>query len=143
MSFLEFLGAPFKGIIDGVGGIINNLHTSEEEKLEAQRKLLELQAGFQLKMAEADVELAKQQASVVTSEVESQSWLARNWRPILMLTFTYIIFHNYVLAPVFHIERTEIPLDMWTMLNIGVGGYITLRSAEKIAPNVAKMFGNK
>jgi hypothetical protein len=136
MGIFDFLGGPLKGLVDGIGGIFNNLHTSEEEKLKAQRELLALQAGFQLEMAKVDAEWAKTQASVINAEIHSQSWAARNWRPILMLTFCYIIAHNYVLSPMFHLERVEIPPDMWTLLDVGVGGYIVSRGAEKIVPGV-------
>ena len=32
-------------LVKNVGGVIDNLHTSEEEKLEAERKIKELVAG--------------------------------------------------------------------------------------------------
>jgi hypothetical protein len=48
-----------------------------------------------------------------------------------MLVFTYIVAHNYVLSPVFGINYVVIPAEMWSLLKIGVGGYIVGRSAEK------------
>jgi len=60
-----------------------------------------------------------------------------------MLTFTYIIAHNYVIAPLFHVTSVPIPVDMWDLLKIGMGGYIVGRSAEKIAPSVAEVLKKK
>lgn len=71
--------------------------------------------------------------------MESQSWLARSWRPLTMLTFTYIIAHSFVLAPLFGLEVLPIPPDMWELLKLGMGGYIIGRSAEKIAPAVLQL----
>lgn len=133
----KIVSAPVSDLVKSIGGIIDNLNTSDAEKLEAQRKLVELQLGFQGKMLDADSEFVKAQAGVVTAEAESQSWLARNWRPLLMLVFTYIIAHNYVIAPLFGARSVPIPPDMWELLRIGMGGYIAGRSIEKVAPAIA------
>lgn len=133
----KIVSAPVSDLVKSIGGIIDNLNTSDAEKLEAQRKLIELQLGFQGKMLDADSEFVKAQAGVVTAEAGSQSWMARNWRPVLMLVFTYIIAHNYVIAPLFGATAVPIPPDMWELLRIGMGGYIAGRSIEKVAPAIA------
>lgn len=80
--------------------------------------------------------LAAAQA-VIVAEAQGESWLQRNWRPLLMLCFVLILFNNYVAAPYARALGLELPtLDLpqgaWALLNIGVGGYIAGRSAEKI-----------
>ena len=37
-------------LIKGVGGVIDNLHTSKEEKLEAERKIQDLIANHEVEM---------------------------------------------------------------------------------------------
>lgn len=138
-GLLNILTGPISGLVKQVGGIIDSVTTTTEEKLTAQAKLLELQNAFTIQLAQLDQQFAAEQSKVVVAEVQSQSWLARNWRPILMLTFTYIIAHNYVIAPLFHIPSVPIPVDMWDLLKIGMGGYIVGRSAEKIVPQVASI----
>jgi hypothetical protein len=64
--------------------------------------------------------------------------MQRNWRPLVMLMFAYIIFHNYVLAPVFSVPKAEVPSDLWELIKIGLGGYVIGRSAEKIIPATAQ-----
>jgi hypothetical protein len=137
-GLLKFLGGPIGSLVKEIGGVIDNLSTTSEEKLEAQRKLLELQRSFQTKVMEVDVQFAAEQAKVIAAEVESGSYLARNWRPILMLTFTYIIAHNFVIAPLFSVASVPVPEPMWELLKIGMGGYIFGRSAEKIIPGVTE-----
>lgn len=78
-------------------------------------------------------------ASVIKAEAKAGG-LASQWRPILMLVFTGIIANNYILAPYVAMFGgvnviLEIPLEMWDLLKIGVGGYIMGRSGEKIASN--------
>ena len=78
------------------------------------------------------------QGGVIKAEASSGSWLAANWRPILMLSFTAIIVVNYLVVPIaqwFGVSEAPLilPPDMWALLKIGVGGYIVGRSGEKIA----------
>lgn len=133
----KIISAPFSDVVKSIGGIIDNLNTSDAEKLAAQRELVKLQLDFQTKMLEADNEFVKAQADVVKSEVQSTSWMARNWRPVLMLTFTYIVAHNFIIVPLFGITAVAIPQDMWDLLKLGITGYVAGRSLEKVAPAIA------
>jgi len=142
-GILGFLTGPFTGLVREVGGLIDGLTTTTEEKLSAQAKLQELSHVYQLKMAELDTQFAVEQAKVVIAEAQSESWITRNWRPILMLVFTYIILHNYVLAPMFSFGAVEIPPNMWELLKLGMGGYIFGRSGEYVAEQVSAAIKSK
>lgn len=85
--------------------------------------------------------LVQAQAGNIQAEAKSDSWLAANWRPILMLTFTFIVAMNYAILPIVswfgvHQAPLVLPTDMWDLLKIGVGGYIVGRSGEKITRNL-------
>jgi len=66
------------------------------------------------------------------------NWLQRNWRPILMVIIMLILLNNYIIAPyvmLFFPKSAlvlELPPALFTLLTIGVGGYVIGRSAEKI-----------
>lgn len=139
----SLIASPLKDILSGVSGILDKFVVSPEEKLKAQQEILKLQSDLQVKILELDGEFAKQQAAVITAEASSESWLARNWRPILMLVFTYIIAHNYVIAPLFGAASVPIPEQMWRLLELGITGYVAGRSLEKIVPSVAEVLSNK
>lgn len=136
-SLLDALGGPVKGLIEGIGNAIDKIHTSDEEKAKAKLALFQAEAALSKELAKVDAEWAKAQAQVITSEQQG-SWLASSWRPILMLTFTYIIAHTYVLAPMFSLPPVQIPESMWELLKLGVGGYIIGRSGEKIVREYKK-----
>lgn len=139
MNFITgLLQTPLKGLLDSVGGILDKFVVSPEDKLKAQQEILKLQSDFQLKLLEADSTFAAQQAQVITAEAKSESWLARNWRPLLMLTFTYIIAHTYIFSPLFHLASVAIPEQMWRLLELGMTGYIAGRSLEKVAPSITQ-----
>ena len=58
-----------------------------------------------------------------------------------MLSITAIIVNNYILAPYLQAAfgwsvTLDLPPEMWTLLTVGVGGYVVGRSGEKIAQNL-------
>jgi len=84
------------------------------------------------KLLEVYVEVEKLKVSVLNTEL-SGGWLQRNWRPILMMIAILIIANNYLFAPYFptNFIELELPAELWTLLQIGVGGYVGGRSIEK------------
>lgn len=147
-GIFDFLKSPIGDLIDKVGVVVDRFVTTGDDKLKAQFELVKLERDFQMQVMQLDQQWAATQADVIKSEANSQSWLARNWRPILMLVFTYIVAHNFVFAPVLSAFTTKIqpvplPPEMWDLLKIGMGGYIVGRSVEKIAPHVTEIVTNK
>ena len=65
-------------LVKGVGGVIDNLHTSAEEKLEAERKIKELVANY-------EVEMEKNITSRWQADLKSDSWLSKNVRPLVLI----------------------------------------------------------
>jgi hypothetical protein len=90
------------------------------------------------------IELLKSQTAIVLAEAKG-GWLQRNWRPMLMALFGIIIFNNYIFYPYLSLffdkaPMLAIPPEMWSLLKIGIGGYVVGRSVEKItAGGVTKM----
>ena len=140
---LKILSSPFTEAVKAVGGVIDSLTTTEDEKQQVRAQVLSITQDFQLKMAQVDAEFARYQAQVIEAEVKSASWLARNWRPILMLTISAILFYNWIIVSLFSTQAVEIPADMWDLLKLGVSGYIVGRTAEKITPAIADAIKTK
>ena len=65
-------------LVKSVGGVIDNLHTSEDEKLEAERKIKELVAGY-------EVQMEKEISSRWDADMKSDSWLSKNVRPLVLV----------------------------------------------------------
>lgn len=119
-----------KEIIGTVGDIIDNLSTSKEEKAELKERLFDAISTKLLKLAE----MGKQ---VIIAET-SGNWLQRSWRPITMLSFTFIVIYKYFISPVFGTPDVELVPDFWGLLKIGLGGYVLGRSVEKVAKEFSK-----
>ncbi len=134
MSVFGFISSIFKPAVD----LVDNLHTSEEEKLTLRNQLAAMQNEMAMRVLDYETRLMEAQASVIRSEAQGHSWLQRNWRPLTMLVFVFIVAWNYIIVPIFGMTQLPLHEDMWGLMKIGLGGYIIGRSAEKIAPGVAK-----
>ena len=133
------LASLISGLIGGAGKILDDMHTSREEKDAARANFMRIQGEILTKVAEFESKLVDAQASIVVAEAKSQSWLARNWRPMLMTMFGYVVAHNYIIAPLTGADYLPIPPEMWGLLKIGIGGYIGARTFEKITPEIIKL----
>jgi len=117
-------------ILNSAFGLVDDLHTSDEEKLELKSGLLQIQTGVIAQVIQAQSKMAELQTSVILAEANSSNWLTTSWRPITMLTFLVLIVLSQVgvTAPV--------PAEMWPLLKLGLGGYVIGRSFEKTVPSV-------
>ena len=79
---MSILTSLFSGgaaeLVKGVGGVIDNLHTSKEEKLEAERKIQELIANHEAKMEQNITDRW-------SADMNSDSWLSKNVRPLVLV----------------------------------------------------------
>ncbi|CZF79702.1 3TM-type holin [Grimontia marina] len=119
------------GLVEPVTDLIDDLHTSEEERLEVKAKLFAMQSTMAAKVMDYEARLIEAKTKVITAEAQGASWLQRNWRPITMLTFLAL-----VVADTFGFTAFRLADEAWTLLQIGLGGYVVGRSAEKIIPKV-------
>ena len=79
------------------------------------------------KIIDYEKEQLQVQSKIVTAEAQGQSWLQRNWRPITMLTFLVL-----VVCDAFGMLAFRLADQAWLLLQVGLGGYVVGRSAEKI-----------
>lgn len=133
MSLLTILGA-----VTGVVGKV--VDRAVPDASEANRLKNDL---FQAIMASGNAEM-QAAASIIVAEAQGESWLQRNWRPVLMLVIVAIVGNNYLLAPYINalfgnmVPVLELPARLWDLMTLGVGGYIAGRSGEKMLDTWAK-----
>lgn len=138
MSILSFIG----GIFEPAAKLIDDLHTSAEEKLIIKSTMLKVQTEFLAKAIDMETRALESKAKIIEAEAKSDSWITRSWRPLTMLSFVAAI-----LAYWFGLTPDNIPeeaiSDMFTLVQIGIGGYVTSRGAEKIVPGILKAMKEK
>jgi hypothetical protein len=129
------LGSILGGILKPAFGLVDSLITTDDERLKWKVELEKIENSLKVEGYKYDTALAEARSSIIVAEAQSQSWLARNWRPITML-----MFGGLILAVATGLTDVEdlaaVPEQLWRLLQIGIGGYIVGRSAEKIVPQV-------
>ena len=123
------LGGLFSGgaadLVKGVGGVIDNLHTSKEEKLEAERKIKELMANY-------EVEMEKNITSRWEADLKSDSWLSKNVRPltlVFLIVCTMLLIFIDAGAINFEVKSTWVDLLQLVLITV-IGAYFGGRSLE-------------
>tara|TARA_R110000744_G_scaffold183304_1_gene302575 strand:- start:106 stop:498 length:393 start_codon:yes stop_codon:yes gene_type:complete len=128
---MSILGTIFSNgatdLVKSVGGVIDNLHTSKEEKLAAELKVKEIIAKY-------EVDMEKQISSRWDADMKSDSWLSKNVRPMtlmfLVISTVLLIFIDAGVIE-FQVEGSWIDLLQLTLLTV-IGAYFGGRSWEKV-----------
>ena len=125
------LGKLFSGgaadLVKGVGGVIDNLHTSQEEKLEAERKIKEIIANY-------EIEMEKNITSRWEADLKSDSWLSKNVRPmvlIFLIVCTMLLIFIDAGALDFEVKSSWVDLLQLVLITV-IGAYFGGRSFEKV-----------
>ena len=125
------LGQLFSGgaadLVKGVGGVIDNLHTSKEEKLEAERKIKEI-------IANHEVEMEKNITSRWEADLKSDSWLSKNVRPltlVFLIVCTMLLIFIDAGALNFEVKSSWVDLLQLVLITV-IGAYFGGRSLEKV-----------
>tara|TARA_R110000764_G_scaffold53161_1_gene115587 strand:+ start:102 stop:494 length:393 start_codon:yes stop_codon:yes gene_type:complete len=128
---MNILGKIFSSgateLVKGVGDVIDNLHTSKDEKLAAELKIKELIASY-------EVQMEKEISSRWDADMKSDSWLAKNVRP---LTLVFLVISTVLLIFIDAGAINFVVEDKWTdllqlVLITVIGAYFGGRSLEKI-----------
>ena len=119
-------------VIKPITGLIDKVHTTDEEKLELQKDIKKIEAELSFKLLDYQKELIQAQSKIITAEAQGESWLQRNWRPLVMLTLVgLVVSYFFGLAPEYLINNPDIVEELFSIVKIGLGGYVIGRSAEK------------
>jgi len=114
-------------LVKSVGGVIDNLHTSKEEKLEAERKIKDLVMGY-------EAEMQKQVTERWKMDMASDSWLSKNIRPLVLIFLVVsTVLLIFIDAGIIQFEVKSSWVDLLQLVLITViGAYFGGRSLEKV-----------
>ena len=113
-------------LVKNVGGVIDNLTTSKEEKLAAEQKVKELIADYETQM-EANI------TDRWKSDMNSDSWLSKNVRPLVLIFLVVCtVLMIFIDAGTIQFTVEEKWTDLLQLVLITViGAYFGGRSFEK------------
>ena len=114
-------------LVKSVSGVIDNLHTSKEEKLAAEQKVKELISSYEIEMEKNITERWKM-------DMQSDSWLSKNIRPLVLIflvvsTMLLVFIDAGVIA--FEVKASWVDLLQLVLITV-IGAYFGGRSLEKV-----------
>jgi len=128
MSVLtQIFSSGATALVGSVGSVIDNLTTSKEEKLEAERKVKELIANY-------EIEMEKNITSRWEADLKSDSWLSKNVRPmtlIFLIVCTMLLIFIDAGAINFNVKDSYVDLLQLVLITV-IGAYFGGRSLEKV-----------
>ena len=122
----KLFGGGAAELVKGVGGVIDNLHTSDEEKLAAENKIKSLIADYETKM-EANI------TDRWKADMNSDSWLSKNVRPLVLVFLvvcTVLMIFIDAGSINFVVEQKWTDLLQLVLITV-IGAYFGGRSFEK------------
>jgi hypothetical protein len=119
--FEKILGGTAAAPIKAIGDIVDNIHTSDEEKKTAEIKLQEVSNS-----------LIRLQAEITKTEAAHRSVFVAGWRPAVGWCCALVFLQHYVIGPIAGIETQLSPEHMENILYamMGVAGLRTVEKAK-------------
>jgi hypothetical protein len=125
-----------------IGKVVDLVKGYQDKKLSEAA----LRAEVEKALLSTFAETIKTQGSVIEAEIRGESWLQRNWRPIVAICFAFIVFFYGIITPILvgwfgaPPVRVGDQLLEWIMQAVMVclGGYIGGRSLEKIVSTLRR-----
>lgn len=135
MNLLNLIGQIFKPAVE----LVDAVHTSEEERLKMKASTLDTYVkAIEIGVA-AEQDQLKARAKIVEAAANSPHALTATWRPITMLTFLAL-----VVCDSFGLLSNPLASEAWTLLQMGLGGYVIGRSVEKtVVPLINSLKGRE
>jgi hypothetical protein len=128
-------------VLQAVAPLAKILFNTVDKTIADKDLAAKLKSDLQTQMLQSHTQELTAAAKIIEAEAKA-GWFASSWRPLLMYVLIFILIWNYVLGPVilffFKASITiTLPGDVWTLLQIGLGGYVVGRSAESVARTMA------
>ena len=128
MSILSKVFSAGAGkLVENVGGILDNLHTSAEEKAAAEKQIKDMILGY-------EAEMQKQVTERWKLDMNSDSWLSKNIRPLVLI---FLVICTMLLIFIdagflkFNVKDSYVDLLQLVLITV-IGAYFGGRSLEKV-----------
>jgi hypothetical protein len=128
-------------MLNAIAPLAKILFNTIEKSVPDKDLQAKLKADLQTQLLQSNTAELQAAAKIVEAEAKA-GWFSASWRPLLMYVLIFILVWNYIIGPVIKmvlgtVITFELPGDVWTLLQIGLGGYVVGRSGESIARTLA------
>lgn len=124
-------------IVKPITDIINKVVPDKAAQDAAKAALEQLRESDDAKEIETQLQIQLAAMANIKAEAEGESWLQRNWRPIVALFFAGLVGAYWFGWSTPNMTQLTID-DLFSLVKMCLGGYTLGRSAEKIAPHISE-----
>lgn len=142
MGLLETIKTAASGLLEPVAKVIDDIHTSEEERLVLKAQIAQAQVDLESRLYEAETARLTAVNATMQAEAKSDKWLASSWRPLfgisfgVQLWFMWLLVYQRGMAGVQMIAALP---EMYWYSNLALLGVVAAgRSWEKIQARRAR-----
>jgi len=115
-------------IVPAIAGIVGKIiDKAVPDKDEAERLRYEITT----QLMHSESQALQGAINIILAEAKGESWLQRNWRPLLMLWFAGLVGAHWLGFTPDNLSQDTIN-HLLTIVQVGIGGYVIGRSGEKI-----------
>lgn len=127
MGLFDFIGDIFKPAVS----LVDELHVSDEERLQLRNELAKIEGQALAKMTEVEKARLDAMSKVQIAEANSKHWLTANWRPLSSVSMVFVI----IAASFGIIPQPD--SNFYDLAQVFLGAYTTSRGLEKVATSIA------
>jgi len=135
---MQVVTGLFKPAADLVGELIED----KDKANQIRASLAMAQHSITSEVIQLEGKVVKAKADIIVAEATSESWITSNWRPVTMLTFVFLVVLKWLGFTAGNISEA-LELELMSLIQIGLGGYVVGRSLEKVGPSIAAVFSRK
>jgi len=130
------LGGPAGGAVGSL--IASALGVDDTPDAVAAAIKADPDAAVKIRQVEAQLEQTRLEVrgQAIQAEAKGESWLQRNWRPLMMVWFGILV-GGYWFGYTPDNLSDESVISLFGLIKLGLGGYVLGRSAEKITKELS------
>lgn len=120
-----------------IGPILDLIDTAVDKAFPDANQAQEIKAQLKSQVLTLKGKELDAATSVIVAEANGESWLQRNWRPLVMVWFAGLVGAHWLGFTPDNLDQTTID-GLLDIVQVGIGGYVVGRSAEKIMKEYKK-----
>lgn len=113
-----------------IGAALDLIGKAIDKAFPDKTKANELKAAIDRELVNLSAEELRSATAIITAEAQGESWLQRNWRPLLMLWFAGLVGAHWLGYTPSSLPESVVN-NLLAIVQVGIGGYVVGRSAEK------------
>lgn len=120
-----------------ISSIIKFVNNVVDKAFPDKTKAEEIKAALQGQILSLSTKQLESATNIIVAEASGESWLQRNWRPLVMMWFAGLVGAHWMGFTPSNLSEATV-IELLAIVKVGIGGYVVGRSAEKVVKEYKK-----